>query len=50
MDKLDMFQEKYGKVYEFGWWYTERIQIDTGTHFTYNDFSKVFLYMGYDFH
>ena len=25
MDKLDMFQARFGKVYEFGWWYLEQI-------------------------
>ena len=31
MDKIDMFQEIFGKVDEFGWWYIERIQTDSGT-------------------
>ena len=35
MDKLDMFQEMFGKVDEFGWWYMKRIQTDAGTQFTY---------------
>ena len=34
MDKLDMFQVIFGKLYEFGWWDMERIQIDSGTQFT----------------
>ena len=33
-DKRDMFQERFGKLDEFGWWYMKRIQIDSGTHFT----------------
>ena len=31
MDKLDMFQSRFGKVDEFGWWYLERISADAGT-------------------
>ena len=34
MDKLDMFQEIFGKVDEFGWWDMEIIKTDTGTQFT----------------
>ena len=34
MDKLDMFQEIFGKLDEFGWCYMERIQTDAGTKFT----------------
>ena len=30
MEKLDMFQARLVKVYEFGWWDMERIQTDTG--------------------
>ena len=34
MDNLDMFQAIFGKVDEFGWWYMERIQTESGTQFT----------------
>ena len=29
MDKLDMFQSRFGKIDEFGWWYLERISAYT---------------------
>ena len=38
MDKLDMFQARFRKVDEFGWWDMERIQTDSGTQFTSKDF------------
>ena len=38
MDKLDMFQSKSGKIYQFGWWDLERISSDAGTQFTLMDF------------
>ena len=38
MDKLDMFQEIFGKVDEFGWWDMERIQTDDGKQFTSKEF------------
>ena len=28
MDKLDMFQSRFGERCEFGWWYLERISAD----------------------
>ena len=31
IDKIDMFQTIFGKVNEFGWWDTERIQTNAGT-------------------
>ena len=34
MDKLDMFQSRFGKIGQFGWWDLERISADAGTHFT----------------
>ena len=37
MDKLDMFQCRFGKLDEFGWWDLERISTDTGTHLTLRD-------------
>ena len=38
MEKIDMFQEIFGKVNEFGWWYMERIQTDSGIQFTSKEF------------
>ena len=40
MDKLDMFQEGYGKVDEFGCWNMERIRTDAGTQFTSKEFKE----------
>ena len=34
MDKLDMFQSRFGKIDQFGWWDLEIISADAGTHFT----------------
>ena len=34
MDKLDMFQSRFGKIDEFGWWNLEIISADVGTQFT----------------
>ena len=40
MDKLDMFQEIFGKVDGFGPQDMERIQTDSGTQFTSKDFQE----------
>ena len=40
MDKLDMFQSKFRKIYEFGWWYLEIISADAGTKFTSTEFKE----------
>ena len=40
MDKLDMFQEIYVKVDEFGWWYMERIKTYSGIQFTSKYFQE----------
>ena len=40
MDKLDMFQSRFRKIDEFGWWYLERISADAGTHFTSTEFKE----------
>ena len=40
MDKLDMFQSRFGKMYQFGWWDLERISADAGTKFTSMDFKE----------
>ena len=34
MDKLDMFQSRFGKIDQFGWSDLERISADAGTQFT----------------
>ena len=40
MDKLDMFQSRFGKIDEFGWWYLEIISSNAGKQFTSTDFNK----------
>ena len=41
MDKLDMFQARFVKVDEFGWWDMEMIKTDSGKQFTSNEFQEV---------
>ena len=38
MDKLDIFQYRFGKIEKIGWWYLERISVDAGTQFTSTEF------------
>ena len=38
MDKLDMFQSRFGKIDQFGWWDLERILADAVTQFTSTEF------------
>ena len=38
MDKLDMFQFRFGKIDQFGWRDLERISADAGTQFTSTEF------------
>ena len=38
MDKLDMFQSRFGKIDQFGWWDLERISADAGMQFTSTEF------------
>ena len=38
MEKLDMFQSRFGKIDQFGWLDLERISADAGTEFTLTDF------------
>ena len=38
MEKLDMFQSRFGKIDQFGWWDLERISADAGTQFTKKEF------------
>ena len=40
MDKLDMFQSRFGKIHQFGWWDLEIISADTGTQFTSTEFKE----------
>ena len=38
MGKLDMFQSRFGKIDQFGWWNLEIISADAGTQFTLTEF------------
>ena len=38
MEKLDMFQSRFGKIEQFGWWDLEIISADAGTQFTSTEF------------
>ena len=38
MEKLDMFQSRFGKIDQFGWWDLERISAYAGTQLTLTDF------------
>ena len=38
MDKLDMFQYRFGRINVFGWRYLERIPADSGPQFTSTEF------------
>ena len=38
MDKLDMFQSRFGKIDQFGWWDLERISANIGIQFTSTEF------------
>ena len=38
MEKLDMFQSRFGKIDQFGWWDLEIISADAGTQFTLTEF------------
>ena len=40
MDKLDMFQSRFGKIDQFGWWDLERISAYAGTQFTSTNFKE----------
>ena len=40
MDKLDMFQARFGKLYGFDWWDRETIQTETDTQFTSKEFQE----------
>ena len=38
MDRLDMFQSRFGKIVKFCWWDLERILADAGAKFTSTEF------------
>ena len=40
MDKLYMFQARFVKIDEFGWWDMERIQTGAGTQFNSKEFQE----------
>ena len=40
MDKLDVFQSRFFKIDEFGWWDLERISADAGIQFTSTEFQE----------
>ena len=40
MDKLDMFQARFGKIDDFSWWDLEIIPADASTQFTSTDFQN----------
>ena len=40
MENLDMFQSRFGKIDQFGWWYLEIISADVGTQFTLTEFKE----------
>ena len=42
LEKLDMFQYRFGKIDQFGWWDLEIISADAGTQFTRTNFKEEF--------
>ena len=46
MDKFDMFQDRFVKIDEFGWWYLERISEDAGTQFAPTEFQDEYQTIG----
>ena len=40
MNKLDMFQSRFGKIDQFGWWDLEIISAYAGTQFTSTEFKE----------
>ena len=40
MDNLDIFQSRFVKIEEFGWWDLEIISSDAGTKFTSTGFKE----------
>ena len=39
-DNLDIFQSRFGNIYEFGWWYLEIFSADAGKKLTLTEFRK----------
>ena len=46
LDKLDMFQSRFGKIDQFGWWDLEIISADAGTQFTSAKFKEEYQICG----
>ena len=42
MDKLGMFQSRFGKIDKFGWWGLQIISADAGMQFTSIEFQDEF--------
>ena len=40
MEKLDMFQSRFGRIDEFGWWGLEIMSVDAGKQFTSTYFKQ----------
>ena len=40
MDKLDMFQSRFGKIDKFGWWDLEIFSAEAGTQITSTEFKE----------
>ena len=40
MDKIDIFQARFGKLDEFSWWDIERVKIESCTQFTSKEFQE----------
>ena len=47
IDKLNMFQARFGKVDLFGWWDMERIKTDSGMQFTFKEFQEALSVHGF---
>ena len=47
LDKLDMFQSRFGKMDQSGWWDLERISADAGTQFTSTAFKEEYQVRGF---
>ena len=41
MENIYMFQARFVKVDEFGWWDMDRIQTDSGTYFNSKEFHEI---------
>ena len=40
LEKLDMFQSRFVKIDQFGWWDFERISADAGTQFRWKSLKR----------